>query len=352
MVHRLAHYVGAVFKSLVLLLLANIASAQIYNVFSPGGDLNGVGSTWNSQIIGAGKVTDSKLSLTTPALGTPSSVILTNATGLPAAGVIGPIINAQTGTTYTVLSTDAAKLVTFNNVGAVAVTLPQATTAGFGAGFSFIVSVLPAAGNLTITPTTSTINGAATLLMGQNTSCTIISDGTNYLVSGCYGPIAASVTTLQSYKLGLSVIGGTISLNASSNAAVNVGTGTNTNLVTVGGGSNGVVINSNQSGSIKNTGLISTGTKFTTSGCSVSSTTGGATAGIFTLGANTCTVVITMNGATGLTSTNGWTCQAHDRTSITAIIDGESSSTTTTASIVIPATAGTTDIISFSCTGF
>lgn len=105
-------------------------------------------------------------------------------------------------------------------------------------------------------------------------------------------------------------------------------------------------------GFINAAGTQSAGTKFTTSGCSVSSTTGGATAGIFTLGANSCTVVITMNGATGLTATNGWTCQAHDRTTAADLIAGESSSTTTTASIVIPVTAGATDVISFSCVAF
>lgn len=98
--------------------------------------------------------------------------------------------------------------------------------------------------------------------------------------------------------------------------------------------------------------IISGSTKFTTSGCSVSSTTGGAAAGVFTLGANSCTVVITINGATGATSNNGWTCQAHDRTAPATLIGGESSSTTTTASITIPAGAGATDVISFSCTGY
>jgi hypothetical protein len=94
------------------------------------------------------------------------------------------------------------------------------------------------------------------------------------------------------------------------------------------------------------------GTKFTTSGCSISSTTGGASAGTFTLGANSCTAIITMNGAGGSTATNGWSCQAHDRTAPTVLIGGESSSTTTTASITIPAGAGATDVISFSCTGY
>lgn len=96
----------------------------------------------------------------------------------------------------------------------------------------------------------------------------------------------------------------------------------------------------------------STGTKFTTSACSISSTTGGAAAGTFTLGANSCTAVVTMNGATGATATNGWTCQAHDRTAPTVLIGGESSSTTTTASFTIPAGAGATDVISYSCIGY
>lgn len=104
--------------------------------------------------------------------------------------------------------------------------------------------------------------------------------------------------------------------------------------------------------SVTSAGYISKGTKFTTSGCSISSTTGGGTAGTFTLGANTCTVIITMNGATGLTAPTGWTCSAHDLTSPADLIGGESSSNTTTASITIPVTTGATDVISFSCTGY
>lgn len=118
-------------------------------------------------------------------------------------------------------------------------------------------------------------------------------------------------------------------------------------IVAIGSGAQG-----STAGSVKLASVMSVGTKFTTSGCSVSSTTGGATAGTFTLGAASCTVVVTMNGATGVTAPNGWTCQAHDQTAIATIIDGESSSTTTTASFVIPVTAGATDVISFSCTGY
>src|SRR5438552_17939843 len=40
-------------------------------------------------------------------------------------------VNAQTGASYTVVAADRGKLVTFSNAGAVAVTLPVATGAGF-----------------------------------------------------------------------------------------------------------------------------------------------------------------------------------------------------------------------------
>src|SRR5262249_41906574 len=77
-------------------------------------------------------------------------------------------------------------------------------------------------------------------------------------------------------------------------------------------------------------GIISGGTKFTTSGCSVSATTGGAIAGTYTSGTTgTCTVVVTMNGATGVTAPNGWSCWAADLTTPADIITQTASSTTT-----------------------
>ena len=98
---------------------------------------------------------------------------------------VSTAINAQTGTSYTIATADTWKLITFSNASAVAVTLPQAGTTGFGAGaFGFYAENL-GAGTVTITPTTSTVNGAATLVLKQNTGCTVHSDGTNYQVSGC-----------------------------------------------------------------------------------------------------------------------------------------------------------------------
>lgn len=108
----------------------------------------------------------------------------------------------------------------------------------------------------------------------------------------------------------------------------------------------------NKSGLATMAGYASGQTKFTTSGCSVSSTTGGATSGKFTLGANTCSVVITMNGATGLTAPNGWSCHANDQTTAAAnSLLYFSSNNATTATLSVPATAGTTDVIDFGCDG-
>jgi len=88
--------------------------------------------------------------------------------------------NAQTGTTYTVLTTDMGKIVSFSNGGAIAVTLPQAGTSGFEANKCFSVVDL-GAGTATVTPTTSTINGGSTKTYATGAGGRICSDGTNYL---------------------------------------------------------------------------------------------------------------------------------------------------------------------------
>ena len=103
-------------------------------------------------------------------------------------------VNAQTGTTYTVLSGDHTKLVTFSNSSAVAVTLPQATSS-FGAGwYCDVVNVN--SGVVTITPTTSTINGASSLILNRFESVRIVSDGTNWQVK--QGGVRGNAVTVAS----------------------------------------------------------------------------------------------------------------------------------------------------------
>ena len=88
------------------------------------------------------------------------------------------LVNAQTGTTYTYLTGDRGKLVTHTNAAAIAGTLPQAGTS-FPSGWAVDVQNR-GAGVLTITPTTSTIDGAATLVLLPGQGIKLVSDGTNY----------------------------------------------------------------------------------------------------------------------------------------------------------------------------
>ncbi len=98
------------------------------------------------------------------------------------------------------------------------------------------------------------------------------------------------------------------------------------------------------------------GTKFTATGCTaITNTFGGASAGKFTIGANTCTVVITMNGATGTAGTNtGWSCHANDETTAAGNTGLYfSANNAATATLTVPATAGASgDIIDFNCMAY
>lgn len=88
--------------------------------------------------------------------------------------------NAQVGTSYALQSSDRGKLVTFTNAAPIAVSLAQAGSAGFGSGW-FCDVMTTGAGTVTVTPTTSTINGLATLVRTTIQGARIISNGTNYI---------------------------------------------------------------------------------------------------------------------------------------------------------------------------
>lgn len=100
---------------------------------------------------------------------------------VPVSGVLEQArpVNAQTVLNYTYLLTDRGKLVTRANAAAMGDTLPQAT-GSFGAGWFMFVENVHATSLLTITPTTSTIDGAATLVVRPGSCAMIVSDGTNY----------------------------------------------------------------------------------------------------------------------------------------------------------------------------
>ena len=96
------------------------------------------------------------------------------------------LINAQTGTSYTILDGDRAKLVTHSNASAIAVIIPKANSSTFESGW-YYETFNKGVGAVTITPTTSTINGLATYTIPTNQGLRITSDGTNYQVSAIGG---------------------------------------------------------------------------------------------------------------------------------------------------------------------
>ncbi len=89
------------------------------------------------------------------------------------------LINAQTGTSYAVVAGDRGKHVTLSNAASIAATIAQAGTTGFEDGY-FIYLECIGVGAATLTPATSTINGAATLVLTSGMSAVVFSDGTNY----------------------------------------------------------------------------------------------------------------------------------------------------------------------------
>lgn len=102
-----------------------------------------------------------------------------------------------TGTSDTILSSDACKVIKYGNGSTVAVAIPQAT-GSFGSGFGFEVQNT-GAGTITFTPDGgSLVNGGATLTVAQNRGCYLFSDGTDYQVSACTALVSAGTGTVTS----------------------------------------------------------------------------------------------------------------------------------------------------------
>lgn len=92
-------------------------------------------------------------------------------------------INAQVGTSYAIVASDRNKIVTFSNASPVAVTIPQAGTTGALPNFANLFKttlINLGAGAVTLTPTTSTVDGQTSITLQQNQGVTLYSDETNY----------------------------------------------------------------------------------------------------------------------------------------------------------------------------
>ncbi len=180
----------------------------------------GNGTAWTSAACSAGAGTVTSV---TPGGGLVSNVTSScSQTAITGSGTLSEArcINAQTGSTYTVLDSDRAKLVTFTNAAAIAVTLPQAGTASAFANGWVSTFMNIGATVVTVTPTTSTINGAAAYRIFPGQSVTISSDGTNYQIDpGTTGGVTLSTQTGANYAIVAGDFGKLINLNNGSNQA-------------------------------------------------------------------------------------------------------------------------------------
>lgn len=151
--------------------------------------------------------------------------------GINSSGETEQLVNAQVGTSYTILDSDRAKLVTHSNGASIAVILPQANSSTFEAGWYYATYVI-GAGTVTITPATSTINGASTLVLQADEGAIITSDGTNYQIQPYRLGLRDNEVTLA--KMAGGTAGNLITYDASGDPAYVV-TGASGQLLTSGG---------------------------------------------------------------------------------------------------------------------
>lgn len=111
---------------------------------------------------------------------------ITAAAGVISAAPTSAVPSTQTGTNYAIVNGDRAKVIYLSNAAAQTPTLPSAATLTNSNGW-YVTACNINAGIQTITPTTSTIGGAASLALPGGSAASprcvnIVSDGTNYLL--------------------------------------------------------------------------------------------------------------------------------------------------------------------------
>lgn len=114
--------------------------------------------------------------------------------------VTSAVPSTQTGTNYTIVDGDRAKVIYLDNASNQVPTLPSAATLTNSNGW-FVTLCNVNTGTQTVTPTTSTIGGASTLLIPAGTNArpvchNVVSDGTNYKLVPNSGTIFNGTATL------------------------------------------------------------------------------------------------------------------------------------------------------------
>lgn len=133
-------------------------------------------------------------------------------------------VNIQTGTTYAVVNADQGMLIIASNTAAVGWDLPEAGGGGEFLDGWFADVRVSNTGTLTITPVTSTMDGAATLVMTQNQGVRIVSDGTNYHTVRGMASGGGGGGTVTQVDTGTGLTGGPIT-NTGTISLANINTG-------------------------------------------------------------------------------------------------------------------------------
>ena len=183
---------------------------------------------------------------------------------------------------------------------------------------------------------------------GSGTGLSILSADMSWrMLTASVTAAGAGYTSAPSVTFAASTLGGATATGASSVSSgsfaittngVNALNATSTATTLQAPGTNPIVAAS---------ALVMGATKFTTTGCSISATAGSGTSGTYTSGTSgTCTAVITLNGATGMTTQNGWYCSASDWTTPA---DAQAQTATSATTATIAGTTASGDVIHFGC---
>jgi hypothetical protein len=176
----------------VVLALSLIATAQTrhnYDTKSSGGAT--INPTNNAMPVRSNATTFVDLVNPTTPDGVAQVLTSTPSAGVgqtPVFALSGVPTRAVTAASDTILVADRGGYISYSNAGAIAVTLPQAGTTGFGSNFVFVTCGI-GTGTVTITPTTSTISystgsaytaAAASMPLTTGQCAWIYSDNINY----------------------------------------------------------------------------------------------------------------------------------------------------------------------------
>lgn len=182
---------GSAYIALGTSLNVNPTITTSWDVMASGGSVSSVAGRTGAVVLVGADITDKDAALGVAGL---------DSSGFLKAAEFTLNANAQVGTTYAIASTDRGKLVTFSNASPVAVSIAQAT-GSFAAGwYTELININ--AGLVTVTATTSTIEGSATVTLKQWESVVLTSVGGNYVclrskVRGAFTDITGTVALAQ-----------------------------------------------------------------------------------------------------------------------------------------------------------